>query len=133
MRKVSGARPWQLGSQFLLESLLLGFPALVLGLGLAAGADVVLPRWLGSDRDYSIVVDTAFWGRVGLVYLGAVLLSGVYPAFVLTRFQPITVLKGRYSFSKGGTLLRQVWSLFSLRYLFCLSPVRWRYTGRWSL
>ncbi len=120
MRKVSGARPWQLGSQFLLESLLLGLPALVLGLGLAAVADIVLPRWLGSSRDYGIVADTAFWGRVGLVYLGAVLLSGLYPALVLTRFQPITVLKGRYSFSKGGTLLRQGLVTFQFALSFLL-------------
>ena len=120
MRKVSGARPWQLGSQFLLESLLLGLPALILGLGLAAAAEIVLPRWLGSTRDYSIVTDTAFWGRAGLVYLVAVLLSGLYPAFVLTRFQPITVLKGRYSFSKGGTLLRQGLVTFQFALSFLL-------------
>ena len=107
MRKVSGARPWQLISQFLLESLLVGLPALVLGLLLALAADWVLPRWLGSDRDYGALADTAFWARVGLVYVVAVFLSGLYPALVLTRFQPITVLKGRYSFSKGGIFLRK--------------------------
>ena len=107
MRKVSGARPWQLIGQFLLESLLLGLPALVLGVVLAALASVVLPRWLGSDRNYSAMAHGVFWGRVGLVYLGAVMLSGLYPALVMTRFQPITVLKGRYSFSRGGILLRR--------------------------
>jgi putative ABC transport system permease protein len=107
VRKVSGARPWQLASQFLLESFLLGLPALVLGVLLAGLAGFVLPRWLGSDRDYASMADAAFWARALSVYLVAVLLSGVYPAFVLTRLQPITVLKGRFSFSKGGNFLRQ--------------------------
>ena len=120
MRKVSGARPWQLIGQFLLESLLVGLPALVLGLLLAAFASVVLPRWLGSDRHYGAMANAAFWGRVGLVFVVAVTLSGLYPAFVLTRFQPITVLKGRYSFSRGGILLRKGLVTFQLILSFLL-------------
>lgn len=107
IRKVSGARPWQLISQFLLESLLVGAPALVLGVVLALVAGWVLPRWLGSDRDYGAMASMAFWARVGLVYVLAVTLSGLYPALVLARFHPITVLKGRYSFSRGGILMRR--------------------------
>jgi putative ABC transport system permease protein len=107
VRKVSGARPRQLIWQFMLESLLLSLPALVLGVGLAALAALLLPRWLQTEANYASMADAAFWGRVLSIYLFAVLLSGVYPAFVLTRFQPITVLKGRFSFSKGGIFLRK--------------------------
>jgi len=107
MRKVSGARPWQLILQFLFESLLLSLPALLLGLVLAGLAAVVLPRWLGSDKDYRLVAGIGFWANVGMVYLTTVILSGLYPALVLTQFRPITVLKGRYSFSRSGTLLRK--------------------------
>jgi putative ABC transport system permease protein len=120
MRKVSGARPGQLMGQFLLESFLLGLPALVLGLLLVGLAAAILPRWLGSDHNYGAVADAAFWGRVGLVYVIAVTLSGLYPAFVLTRFQPITVLKGRYSFSRGGILLRKGLVTFQLVLSFLL-------------
>ncbi len=120
MRKVSGARPLQLVTQFLLESLLLSLPALVLGLALAGLAGIILPRWLGSDRDYSIVTDSAFWTRIAWVYLTAVLLSGLYPALVLTRFRPITVLKGRYSFSKGGVLMRKGLVTFQFALSFLL-------------
>jgi len=107
MRKVSGARPRQLMLQFLLESLLLGLPALLLGVILAVLANVLIPRWIGSGGDYGSVADAAFWVRIGAICLGAMLLSGVYPALVLTRFKPITVLKGRYSFSRGGIFLRK--------------------------
>jgi putative ABC transport system permease protein len=107
VRKVSGARPGQLVGQFLLEGLLLSLPALVLGIGLAGLAALLLPRWLASDANYTSMADAAFWGRALSVYLAAVLVSGLYPALVLTRFQPITVLKGRYSFSKGGIFLRK--------------------------
>ena len=120
LRKVSGARPGQLVGQFLLEALLLSLPALLLGIALAGVAALLLPRWLGSDRDYASMADAAFWVRALSVYLAAVLASGLYPALVLTRFQPITVLKGRYSFSKGGIFLRKGLVTFQFAMSFLL-------------
>ena len=120
LRKVSGARPRQLMGQFLLEALLLSLPALLLGIALAGVAALLLPRWLGSDRDYASMADAAFWVRALSVYLAAVLVSGLYPALVLTRFQPITVLKGRYSFSKGGIFLRKGLVTFQFAMSFLL-------------
>lgn len=91
IRKVSGARPYQLLAQFLLESMLLNLLALCLALPLAAFASSwPLPVW-----------------KIIAVFLVFCFSSSFYPALVLTRFQPITVLKGRYSFSKNGTLLRK--------------------------
>jgi putative ABC transport system permease protein len=107
IRKVSGASPRQLIGQFLLESLLLSLPALVLGIGLSFLAALLLPRWLQTQANYTSMADAAFWGRALSIYLLAMLASGVYPAFVLTRFHPITVLKGRFSFSKSGVFLRK--------------------------
>lgn len=107
IRKVSGALPRQLMIQFLLESLLLGSLALVLGIALSVLAGVLLPGWLGIDHGYGTMIDVSFCRTIGWVFLTAVILSGIYPALVLTRFQPITVLKGRYSFSKSGTYIRK--------------------------
>jgi len=107
IRKVSGARPGQLVIQFLMESFLLGSLALVLGIALSVLAGTLLPVWLGIDHGYATVIDLSFCRMVGWVFLAAVVLSGIYPSLVLTRFEPITVLKGRYSFSKGGTYIRK--------------------------
>ncbi|MBN8854322.1 MAG: hypothetical protein BGO55_07990 [Sphingobacteriales bacterium 50-39] len=107
IRKVSGARPGQLMIQFLLESLLLGGLAFILGIALSASAGALLPAWLGIDHGYAEVIDGSFCRTVGWVFLAAVVLSGIYPAFVLTRFEPIAVLKGRYSFSRAGTYIRR--------------------------
>jgi len=108
IRKVSGAHPRQLVIQFLMESLLLGSLAFVLGIALSVLANALLPTWLGSDHgSYGMMIDASFCGRIALVFLAAVILSGIYPALVLTQFQPITVLKGRYSFSKSGSFIRK--------------------------
>jgi len=107
IRKVSGARPRQLMFQFLLESLLLGSLAFVLGIALSGLAGALLPAWLGIDHGFGMVIDASFCRAIGLAFLAAVVVSGIYPSFVLTGFQPITVLKGRFAFSKSGAYIRK--------------------------
>lgn len=121
IRKVSGARPGQLMFQFLLESFLLGILALVLGIALSVLAGALLPAWLGMDHGYASMVDGAFCRTVGGVFLAAVALSGIYPALVLTRFQPITVLKGRFSFSKNGAFIRK--GLVTFQFIVALALI----------
>jgi putative ABC transport system permease protein len=47
-----------------------------------------------------------------VIFLSAIListiLSSAFPAFILSQFQPSAVLKGKFSRSKSGTLLRKV-------------------------
>jgi putative ABC transport system permease protein len=45
-------------------------------------------------------------GLIAVVLLG-IFISGFYPAFVLSSFKPILVLKGKYSSSKKGIVLRK--------------------------
>ena len=45
-------------------------------------------------------------GLVAVVLLG-IFVSGFYPAFVLSSFKPILILKGKYSSSKKGIVLRK--------------------------
>jgi putative ABC transport system permease protein len=67
------------------------------------------------------MVVVAFCSTVGAVFLAAVALSGIYPALVLTRFQPITVLKGRFSFSIGGALIRK--GLVTFQFIVALALI----------
>lgn len=107
IRKVIGAAQGQLKVQFLSESLLLSFIAFLLAVGLA---EMALPAF--NQLSGKVIVDSIFNMNDGLVLLfvlavGVGILAGVYPAFVLSSFQPVTVLKGRYSSSGGGVLLRK--------------------------
>lgn len=97
VRKVLGSSFGQLWSQFMGEtalfmSLAIGLSAVIIGLILPAFNDL-------SDKHLSIAslltASRVGWLATGLLIVS--LLSGSYPAFVLSSFRPIVVLKGSTS------------------------------------
>ncbi|GAB3175608.1 ABC transporter permease [Telluribacter humicola] len=110
IRKVLGSLKQQLVMQFLGESLLLSALALVLSLALIG---ILLPL-LNQLTDKQLTMQ--YFLNDGLlvllffgVALGAGLLSGIYPAFVVSDFKPVTTLKGNFLSGKArGGVLRQV-------------------------
>ena len=106
IRKVLGSVRTQLVSQFLTESVLLTFFALLLALVLVF---LLLPSFNVLSGKQFTVSDLVN----GHLLMGAVvcslvigLLAGSYPAFVLASFKPITVLKGKLQIGGRGGWLR---------------------------
>ncbi len=107
LRKVVGAKKGQLIGQFLVESLLINFLGALAALVLA---EILLPHFnflVGKTVLTSAWTNTGFLQKLGLFFLLGTFLSGFYPALVLSSFKPIGVLKGTFSRSKHGTLLRK--------------------------
>lgn len=107
IRKVLGSYKNQLMRQFLMESSVMNLLAFVL-----AGLFVLLSfpyfnEFLGRQTAYSWPDSSLFWAVLIGIFLGGTLLSGFYPALVLTNFRPVTVLKGKFSQSAKGNLLRK--------------------------
>lgn len=106
IRKVMGSMKKQLIAQFLTESVLLTAFSMILALGLAL---LILP-WFnqvsGKHFTYSIFfnVPALVAGLVLIVLVGAA--AGIYPAFFLSSFEPIKVLKGSLSGGGRRSLLR---------------------------
>jgi len=107
IRKTLGSLRTQLISQFLGESLLVAFFAFVLAIGLTvlslpafsqlSGKPMTLPR-----------TSPIFWA-LSLAITGITgLLAGSYPAFYLSGFRPVKVLKGAFKAGKGASLPRKV-------------------------
>ncbi len=94
IRKVLGSERTALMGQFLAESALLTALSLVLAVGLVAG---LLPLFNQlSGKQLSLRAFPTFWLLPGLIGFGLVVsaLAGSYPAFFLSSFRPIAILKG---------------------------------------
>ena len=111
VRKVMGSRRSTLITQFLSESTLLAALAVILALGIAV---VALPEYrILADRDLTMPWEAPlFWlslvATVGIVGL----LAGSYPAFFLSAFDTIKVLKGQIKSGKQGLSFRSVLVVF---------------------
>lgn len=108
IRKTLGSDRGQLIRQFLGESLMLSVVSMVIAAILVVLVMPLFARTAGT----SLGVEP--W--LGLLMLGVALatglFAGLYPAAVLSGFQPALVLKGSFASSKQGTLLRSVLVVF---------------------
>lgn len=113
IRKVSGATRSRLIGQFLTESLLVNLIALTIAFVLIsvvqAGFNELVDRHLSLSYLFSQPANgvDVKWIIIGGLLAG-ILVSGFYPAFVLSSFKPILVLKGKYSQSGKGVFLRKL-------------------------
>ncbi len=112
IRKVSGAGRFQLIRQFLLESILINCIALMVAVVLVLALQNSFNQLLGYNLSMSYLFHKGLSGytiAIGLIsiFLIGIIVSGFYPAFVLSSFKPILVLKGKFSASNKGILLRK--------------------------
>jgi putative ABC transport system permease protein len=108
VRKSAGATRGQLIRQFLQESLLLVAIAAVLGVVLLRILEPVVSLPLEAGfLAYLLDHPPAVLAALGATALVG-LLAGAYPAFVLSAFAPMTVLKGKFANSAQGLWLRRV-------------------------
>jgi len=103
MRKVVGAQRRQLVWQFLGESFLITFLAFILASGLASLLLVPFNQMAGTDLTLSglaqPIVLLSVLGLLLIVSIG----SGIYPALILTAFNPISVLQGKLAPTSRGS------------------------------
>ncbi len=117
VRKVIGADRQTLALQFLSESILM---ILVSGLLAIAAFCALLPaanRFVEKHFAYSDLFSWESMGLFALIVAATALLAGVYPAFILSAFKPISTLKGSFKSSARGITLRKGLVTFQ----FCLS------------
>ncbi len=107
IRKVMGSNRAQLLRQFLFESFFLNLMAFLIAAVAVVISFPFFNNFVGRSSAYTFPTDAIFWLGIGLVFLVGIVLSGFYPAVVLSRFRPVAVLKGRFSGSASGNLLRK--------------------------
>ena len=107
LRKVVGAFKMQLISQYLSESVLISFFALVLGTGFAFISLHWLNVFTGKTLSLNLIANWPLLiGLIAFSFLVGIL-AGVYPAFVVSGFKPALVLKGQQGSTRGKGALRK--------------------------
>ncbi|SEL70376.1 ABC-type antimicrobial peptide transport system, permease component [Chitinophaga rupis] len=107
IRKTAGSLRGHLIAQFLAESVLLAVLSFVLAVALAA---LTLP-WFNQLAGKTMTfpwTNPLFWGLSLICTLLTGLLAGSYPAFYLSAFRPVKVLKGTFKAGKGAGNPRRI-------------------------
>jgi len=108
LRKVVGAQRRQLVWQFLGESFLITFLAFILAFGLTYILLLPFNQMAGTELTLAgltqPVVLLSLLGLLLFVSIG----SGIYPAFILTAFSPVSVLQGKLAPTSRGTLAQKL-------------------------
>lgn len=106
IKKINGARKSGLLIQFMAEAFFFNLVCLIITLFLYFLINPLF-REVTNIHDYSLLSHAGFI-RIGLfIFLSGIVLSSIYPAFVLSAYQPVEVLKGRFRNSSQGQLFRK--------------------------
>jgi putative ABC transport system permease protein len=112
VRKVMGAQRNQLMKQFLSEAFLINLFAAIISI---VAVRIIWPFFSevsGRSIPLDFMLQGDFWLLVGILFLVGTVLSGFYPAIILSSFKPISVLKGKLLHSSQGQLLRKSLVIF---------------------
>jgi putative ABC transport system permease protein len=124
LRKVIGASKGQLILQFLIEALFLNLIAVILSftcLQIGQGYFVELIDQPLALLDFlsGSIAGLPIWVLIIVLVLVGAILSGIYPAFILSQYKPSDTLKGSFAKKSEGVMLRKGLVLFQ----FVLSTI----------
>lgn len=107
IRKTMGSLRSQLIGQFLSESLIVALIAFIIAIGLALLSLSFFNRL--ADKDISMPWSNPFFWIMALAFvIFTGLVSGSYPAFYLSHFEPVKVLKGTFRAGRFAALPRKI-------------------------
>lgn len=123
LRKVVGANRNQISRQFLFESMLLTLLSMIFALGIV---EITLPYYNSFvGKELSLGLDPFTLLLISGIVFGSGIVAGSYPAFMLSSFLPVKVLKGSLSSGRGGTIFRKILVIiqFTLSIVLIISTV----------
>jgi len=106
IRKTFGSEKKSLIAQFLIESVLVSLFSIIIAMVFIALLLPLFNKVAGKELSIGYFLDPL---RIALLLLFSVvvgLIAGLYPAFILSSFKPILVLKGKFKSNKYGMALR---------------------------
>jgi putative ABC transport system permease protein len=107
IRKVIGASRAHLVARFLAEAALINGVSLLIAWSMIYLSLPAFNHISGLALDTSCLLQRWFLALLAGLWIVGSLLSGFYPAWILSSFKPVTVLKGKPKNASGGILLRK--------------------------
>jgi putative ABC transport system permease protein len=108
LRKVVGSRRRLLVAQFLSESIIFTVISLIISIVLLAALMPKFNLLAGKSFDLHVIYSPVVLMSLLAVILLVGIIGGSYPAFFLSRFSPVTVLKGEITQGSAGSLFRKI-------------------------
>jgi putative ABC transport system permease protein len=108
VRRVMGAGKGAIRYQFLIETIIISFSALLISIGLAFLFLPVFNNLTGQTLSFLAKENGSLILWLILIAFLTGLAAGLYPAFYLSAFNPVKVLKGSVSDSSGMFSIRKV-------------------------
>lgn len=118
--KVAGAGRGELIAQFYTETMLVNIIAFVFAFGIIAAVLPAFRSLTGIPYSFSLPGQEWFIYTFLLLLTASIIISGTYPAFVLTSYSASEVLRGRFIHSGAGLTTRKVLVTFQLAIAICL-------------
>ncbi len=107
VRKVLGAGRSSLIRQFLTESFLLNFISLIIAFFAAYLLTPAFNHFVGRETTIGFTLPWMYLTGFLVLFFAGSFLAGIYPAFVLSGYQPVKVLKGSFKNTSSGIRLRK--------------------------
>ena len=107
MRKILGAAKTHLFMQFIIETALLFSLATVFAILLIYAVMPVFNQLANKQLVFDLT-DPRIWYTILLTIAGTLMASSIYPALMLSSFEPLKALKGKISASIGDVLFRKI-------------------------
>ncbi len=108
MRKISGADKKQIAAQFLGESVIVTVAAFLIALFFIKISVPFHANILGKYLDFGFLSRISEFSLLFGVSILIGIISGIYPAFVISSFQPVKVLKGELRTGNSGIFMRRL-------------------------
>jgi putative ABC transport system permease protein len=125
IRKVVGALRKQLFLQFISESVIITFIGLAVAFVMAKISLPLFNQITGKHFESSLFFEPQFIVASVAAAVVIAILAGAYPAFAITSFKPVRVLKGNFKTSGKGIWLRQslVVTQFSISIILIIGTI----------
>lgn len=107
LRKIVGAAKFQLFMQFMIETFVLFVIAAILALILTYFLMPYFNQVSGKELQINLS-DYHIWEVIGFTIIGTLIISSIYPAILLSSFEPLKALKGKISTRISDVTFRKV-------------------------